>query len=129
MVQIMGMTAEDYARDEFHSSVAYSEIQDMFNDEFNDIFSRLEALEQKLEQSTNTQAIDTDILPNNSIKAVTKLLYALLKEHGYTLDGAKKGATNEQLLNLTQSHNVGINRATIATWLERVNDLQADLHR
>lgn len=67
--------------------------------------------------------VDNRELPPNSQKAVAKLLYALLKEHNYEL-GARKGATNTTLEELTKKHKVGIHRDTIAIWLDRVNALE-----
>lgn len=56
-------------------------------------------------------------------RAIAKLLYALLLEHGYEL-GAKKGNTNDILQALTTRHEVPLSREFIATWLGRVNNLE-----
>lgn len=73
--------------------------------------------------SINNMPASDEELPPNSKKAVAKLLYALLLEHKYTLNGAVKGATNSQLENLTKSHGVPMGRQTIANWLKAVNDI------
>lgn len=67
--------------------------------------------------------LDNKELTANSQTAVAKLLYALLKEHNYEL-GTTKGATNDTLFNLCESHNVKLSRETIAKWLDKVNDLE-----
>lgn len=79
---------------------------------------------ESLQEQINT--IDSQLndkeLTANSQKAVTKLLYALLKEHEYEL-GAKKGTTNTILESLTAKHGVSISRETISRWLDMVNAL------
>lgn len=79
---------------------------------------RLQARTAELEKQSGDKEL-TAI----SKKAVTKLLYALLKEHKYEL-GAKKGTTNDILENLTAKHGVKITRETIAKWLDEVNNLE-----
>lgn len=76
--------------------------------------------------SINNMPASDEELPPNSKKAVAKLLYALLLESGYTIDGTKKGANNEALQSLTASHDVSIHRDTIAKWLEAVNDIHRE---
>lgn len=85
----------------------------------------LQHQKDNLQQQINTidSQLDDKELPPNSQQAVAKLLYALLKEHNYEL-GARKGATNTTLEELTKKHKVGIHRDTIAIWLDRVNALE-----
>lgn len=64
-----------------------------------------------------------DELTPKTQKAITKLLYALLVEHGYEL-GAKKGNTNDILQSLTKKHGVELSREFIATQLDKVNKLE-----
>ena len=86
-----------------------------------DLLKRIAELES---QANATPANDDIELTGTSKKAVTKLLYALLLEHNYSIDGTTtKGATNQILENLTKSHNVGISRQTIANWLSEINTL------
>lgn len=80
-------------------------------------------LESQLNQANTTPANDDIELTGTSKKAVTKLLYALLREHNYSIDGTIKGATNQALENLTTSHHVPIARETIASWLTEINTL------
>lgn len=85
--------------------------------------ARITELESELNQATATPANDDIELTGASKKAVTRLLYALLREHNYSIDGTTKGATNHALENLTTRHDVGISRQTIANWLAEINTL------
>lgn len=72
---------------------------------------------------------DNDEMKGNEKTAVTKLIYALMLEAKIPIDGKRKGATNEQLVNLTKSHKVEVARETIANWLDRTKALQSDLQK
>lgn len=86
--------------------------------------ARLQARIAELESQTNAMPANDDIeLTGTSKKAATRLLYALLREHNYSIDGTTKGATNQILENLTTRHDVGISRQTIANWLAEINTL------
>ena len=81
-------------------------------------------------QATATPANDDVELTGTRKKAVTKLLYALLREHNYSIDGTTtKGATNQILENLTINHNVGVSRETIANWLAEINTLHYNTNK
>lgn len=80
-----------------------------------------ERLTAELNKKPTTPAKD-ELSPKTQ-KAITKLLYALLVEHGYEL-GAKKGNTNDILQSLTQKHGVELSREFIATQLDKVNKLE-----
>lgn len=86
--------------------------------------AKLKARIAELESQANAAPANDDIeLTGTSKKAATRLLYALLREHNYSIDGTTKGATNQILENLTTRHNVGISRQTIANWLSEINTL------
>lgn len=109
------------------------------NDEIASLKAQLEQKEQendKLQakidqlQATATPANDDIELTGTSKKAVTKLLYALLCEHKYTIDGTTtKGKTNQTLESLTITHNVGVSRETIASWLAEINTLYYNINK
>lgn len=86
-------------------------------------------LSEQLEAGEPVEPIADKELSPTAQKAVTKLLYSLFREHGYELDGKRKGATNEQLITLTKSHKAEVSRDTIAHWLDRTNALQSDLQK
>ena len=81
------------------------------------------------EPSQSSEIADDKPLHTTEQNAVTKLLYALFSEHNYDLNGAKRGATNDQLVNLTNRHKAGVNKDTIAKWLERANTLKNNLQK
>lgn len=81
------------------------------------------------EPSQSGEVADDKPLHTTEQNAVTKLLYALFSEHNYDLNGAKRGATNDQLVNLTNRHKAGVNKDTIAKWLERANTLKNNLQK
>lgn len=83
--------------------------------------AELAKAQAKIKELESVQG-DGDELSGNSKKAISKLLYALMKEHGYHLDGAVKGALNETLENLTIRHGVSMADETIKKWLEYLND-------
>ncbi|UNU74060.1 hypothetical protein LU293_03980 [Moraxella nasovis] len=82
----------------------------------NDLNKQVEKLQNELLQ------VGEQGLTPNSKSTISKLLYALMTEHGYTLDGTTKGNLNDILLNLTHKHKVGIAKETVANWLEYLND-------
>lgn len=85
---------------------------------------------EELHPATATPANDDIELTGTSKKAVTKLLYALLCEHKYTIDGTTtKGKTNQTLESLTITHNVGVSRETIASWLAEINTLYYNINK
>lgn len=78
---------------------------------------------KELESTQNAGVNDEEKeLTANSKKAISKLLYALMAEHGYLLDGTTKGNLNDVLLNLAKKHNAEISKDTVANWLEYLND-------
>lgn len=84
----------------------------------------------ELERQLNERSTPADMeLTGTSKKAVTKLLYALLLEHNYSIDGTTKGATNNTLENLTTRYNVPITREIIAKWLNEINTLHHDKNK
>lgn len=87
------------------------------------ILEKDKIIENLIKAIPNNSQLDNKELTATSQKSVTKLLYALLKEHNYEL-GATKGATNDTLFNLCESHNAKLSRETIAKWLDKVNDLE-----
>lgn len=106
--------------DEILNTSYSSKITLEYECEINHLKTELEQAQARIAELERLS--DNKELTANSQKAVTKLLYALLKEHEYEL-GAKKGTTNSILESLTAKHRVGISRETISKWLDMVNAL------
>lgn len=85
--------------------------------------AQIAELESQLNQANTTPTNDDVELTGTSKKAVTKLLYALLREHKYNLNGTIKGAINSTLENLTEQHGVPVARDTLGKWLDEINAL------
>ncbi|MGP1606835.1 MAG: hypothetical protein ACTTGU_01590 [Moraxella sp.] len=88
------------------------------DDEITHLQAHIEKLNNQLQETGES-------LNANSQKTISKLLYALLREHGYVKDkdNARKGAINDQLRNLTERYNVPISREAIAKWLDCINEI------
>lgn len=110
-----------------------SELKQAKDDEIAKLQTQLKAKDERiaeLERQLDKRSTPADMeLTGTSKKAVTKLLYALLLEHNYSIDGTTKGATNNTLENLTTRYNVPITRETIAKWLNEINTLHHDKNK
>lgn len=66
--------------------------------------------------------LDDKELTANSKNSVSKLLYALMENGDFQLDGTKKGNLNDRLVSLTKEKGVPVTEKFIADWLEYLND-------
>lgn len=80
--------------------------------------------QQKDNLQRQINAIDSqfDELPANSKNSASKLLYALMMNGGFELDGTKKGNLNDRLVSLTKEKGVPVTENFISNWLEYLND-------
>lgn len=80
--------------------------------------NRIAELESQLaSQSEN----DKELAPNSK-QAISKLLYALMMNGGFELNGTIKGNLNEWLVNLTAEHGVPVTEQFVADWLRYLNE-------
>lgn len=78
---------------------------------------RLQARIAELESQS-----DDKELTDKSKDAISKLVYALMMNSDFQLDGTKKGNLNNRLVSLTNEKGVPVTEKFIADWLEYLND-------
>lgn len=61
-------------------------------------------------------------LTYKSQNSISRLLYALMENGDFQLDGTKKGNLNDRLVSLTKEKGVPVTEKFIADWLEYLND-------
>lgn len=72
-------------------------------------------------QANQGAGIDDELKPNSK-NTISKLLYALMADGGFDLDGKKQGNLNDRLVSLTNEKGCSVNEKFIASWLEHLND-------
>ncbi|WP_435931850.1 hypothetical protein ACSF86_01120 [Moraxella bovoculi] len=85
------------------------------------IIGALSSHNQSLVEMQNASMDDQELRPNSK-NTVSKLLYALMMQADFELDGTKQGNLNDRLVSLTKEYGVPVNGKFITSWLEYLND-------
>lgn len=85
------------------------------------IIGALSSHNQSLVEMQNANMDDQELRPNSK-NTVSKLLYALMMQANFELDGTKQGNLNDRLVSLANEKGVPVNGKFIASWLEYLND-------
>lgn len=84
--------------------------------------SKLQNRTAELESQLASQSENDKELAPNSKQAISKLLYALMMNGGFELNGTIKGNLNEWLVNLTAEHGAPVTEQFVADWLRYLNE-------
>lgn len=102
--------AQNYDKQDFDTK------KDTLQAQLDQAHARIAELEKIVGQS------DEKELTANSKNSVSKLLYALMMNGGFELDGTRKGNLNDRLVSLTKEKGVPVTENFISNWLEYLND-------